>query len=148
MVDLSSDSDSDLSAEIPAETGGLRMTRQRQEVYRLLQEQRDHPTAQDVFMRVKDTLPNISLATVYNTLEALVQHGLVRQVNFDREPSRFCPNLADHGHFHDKVSGTIHDVTFKPGVCLADVLELPPGAVVTGIEITLRGELPGEGTKL
>lgn len=118
------------------------MTRQRQEVYRLLLEQRDHPTAQDVFLRVKDRLPNISLATVYNTLEALVQHGLVRQVNFDREPSRFCPNLADHGHFHDKRSGAIHDVTFKPGVNLADVLELPPGTVITDIEITLRGELP------
>jgi Fe2+ or Zn2+ uptake regulation protein len=147
MVDLSTDSDSDFSAEIPAETGGLRMTKQRQEVYRLLLEQRDHPTAQDVFMRVKDTLPHISLATVYNTLEALVQHGLVRQVNFDREPSRFCPNLADHGHFHDKASGKIHDVTFKPGVCLADLLDLPEGAVVTGIEITLRGELPEESAK-
>ena len=82
------------------------------------------------------------MATVYNCLEALVQHALIRQVNFERESSRYCPNLADHGHFHDKVSGTIHDVTFKPGVNLADVLDLPPGAVITDIEITLRGELP------
>jgi len=133
---------SDFPEDTSAGKGGLRMTRQRQEVYRLLLEQRDHPTAQDVFLRVKDRLPNISLATVYNTLEALVQHGLVRQVNFDREPSRFCPNLADHGHFHDNRSGTIHDVTFKPGVNLTDVLELPPGTVITDVEITLRGELP------
>jgi len=92
-------------------------------------------------MRVKDAVPNISLATVYNCLEALVQHGIVRQVNFDREPSRFCPNLAEHGHFHDQKSGVIHDVKFKPGVNLADFLDLPPGAVISGIEITLRGEL-------
>ena len=51
MVDLSTDSDSDFSAETPVETGGLRMTKQRQEVYRLLLAQRDHPTAQDVFMK-------------------------------------------------------------------------------------------------
>lgn len=127
---------------MPAEISGLRMTRQRWEVYRLLMEQRDHPTANDVFMRIKDRLPNISLATVYNCLEALVQHGVIRQVNFDRESSRFCPNLQEHGHFHDKASGTIHDIAFKPGVKLDDVLDLPPGAVVTGIEITLRGELP------
>ena len=120
---------------------GLRMTRQRREVYQVLMEQRDHPTANDIFIRVKDAVPNISLATVYNCLEALVQHGVVRQVNFDREPSRFCPNLAEHGHFHDQNSGMIHGVKFKPGVKLTDFLELPQGAVIKGIEITLRGEL-------
>lgn len=142
MVAHPSDSIPDPAGDMPAEISGLRMTKQRWEVYRLLMEQRDHPTANDMFMRIKDRLPNISLATVYNCLEALVQHGIIRQVNFDRESSRFCPNLADHGHFHDKKSGTIHDVTFKPGANLADVLDLPPGTVISDIEITLRGELP------
>ncbi len=133
----------DPNGSMPAEISGLRMTKQRWEVYRLLMQQRDHPTANEVFMSIKDRLPNISLATVYNCLEALTQHGIIRQVNFDREPSRFCPNLAEHGHFHDHRTGTIHDVTFKPGTNLADVLDLPEGAVVTNIEVTLRGELPG-----
>lgn len=127
--------------EIPEEISGLRMTRQRQEVYRILQQERNHPTANDVFMRVKDRLPNISLATVYNCLEALVQHGIIRQVNFDRESSRYCPNLSEHGHFHDEVTGVIHDVDFKPGVHLADVLNLPPGALIEDVEITLRGKI-------
>lgn len=117
------------------------MTRQRQEVYDILRAHRDHPTATDVFLRVKDSLPNISLATVYNCLELLVEHGLVRQVNFERESSRFCPNLEQHGHFHDRGTGTIHDVKFKPGTDLADVLELPQGAVIQDIEINLRGLL-------
>jgi Fe2+ or Zn2+ uptake regulation protein len=123
------------------EQGGLRMTRQRQEVYETLLAHRDHPTATDVFLRVKDRLPNISLATVYNCLEVLVEHQLVRQVNFEREPSRFCPNLEQHGHFHDRSTGTIHDVKFKQGVKLADVLDLPRGAVIQDIEINLRGLL-------
>jgi Fur family peroxide stress response transcriptional regulator len=127
--------------EIPEEISGLRMTRQRQEVYRTLMQQRNHPTANDVFMRVKDRLPNISLATVYNCLEALVQHGIIRQVNFDRESSRYCPNLSEHGHFHDASTGVIHDVSFKPGVNLADVLNLPPGAIIDGVEVTLRGKI-------
>ena len=127
--------------EIPEEISGLRMTRQRQEVYRILMQERNHPTANDVFMRVKDRLPNISLATVYNCLEALVQHGIIRQVNFDRESSRYCPNLSEHGHFHDATTGVIHDVEFKPGINLADVLNLPPGAVIDDVEITLRGKL-------
>ena len=132
----------DPDAAMPAAIGSLRMTRQRWEIYRLLMNRRDHPTANEVFIKIKDQLPNISLATVYNCLEALTQNGIIRQVNFDREPSRFCPNLAEHGHFHDQRSGTIHDVVFKPGIDLAEVLDLPPGAVVTDVEITLRGELP------
>jgi len=130
------------SEEIPAKIGDLRMTRQRWEVYRLLMAQRDHPTANEVFLRLKNRLPNISLATVYNCLEALVQHGIVRQVNFDRESSRFCPNLAEHGHFHDQRTGVIHDVTFKQGIDLADVLDLPEGTHINDVEITIRGELP------
>lgn len=127
--------------EIPEEISGLRMTRQRQEVYRTLLQQRNHPTANDVFMRVKDRLPQISLATVYNCLEALVQHGIIRQVNFDRESSRYCPNLSEHGHFHDAATGVIHDVSFKPGINLADVLDLPPGTIIDAVEVTLRGKM-------
>jgi Fe2+ or Zn2+ uptake regulation protein len=126
---------------IPDEIAGLRMTRQRQEIYRILIEQRNHPTANEVFMRAKDHLPNLSLATVYNCLEALVQHGIIRQVNFERESSRYCPNLREHGHFHDAATGVIHDIDFKPGMNLADVLDLPPGAMIEDIEITLRGKL-------
>ncbi len=129
------------ATEIPEEIAGLRMTRQRQEIYRILIEHRDHPTANEVFMRAKDRLPNLSLATVYNCLEALVQHGIIRQVNFERESSRYCPNLREHGHFHDAATGVIHDVDFKPGFNLADILDLPPGFVVDDIEITLRGKM-------
>ena len=138
---VSRTSDTPVEIEIPEEISGLRMTRQRQEVYRILMQQRNHPTANDVFMRVKDRLPNISLATVYNCLEALVQHGVIRQVNFERESSRYCPNLSEHGHFHDATTGVIHDVDFKPGVNLADVLQLPEGALIEDVEITLRGKI-------
>ncbi len=139
MVSHSTTSDK-LSA-VPEEIAGLRMTRQRQEIYRILHEQRDHPTANEVFLRAKDRLPHISLATVYTCLDALVKHGIIRQVNFERESSRYCPNLSEHGHFHDTASGVIHDIQFKSGINLADVLDLPPGAVINDIEITLRGQI-------
>lgn len=125
----------------PQEINGLRMTRQRREVYKSLMANRVHPTAQDVFLEVKDKLPQISLATVYNCLEALTQHGIIRQVHFDRESCRYCPNLLDHGHFHDQSTGKIHDVTFKAGVKLEDILDLPPGTSISNIELTLRGTI-------
>ena len=120
---------------------GLRMTRQRAEVFKTLMSYRDHPTAGDVFERVKQTMPNISLATIYNCLEALVQHGAVRQVNFERESSRYCPNLSEHGHFHDEETGRIIDIPLKKGAKLSDLLELPEGAQIDNLEITLRGRV-------
>ena len=54
--------------------GGLRMTKQRKVVYGvLIDEKRDHPTASEVFTRAQNRMPSISLATVYNCLETLVQ---------------------------------------------------------------------------
>ena len=129
------------SADMP-KVKGLRMTRQRCEVYNVLMAHRDHPTAGEVFDRAKANVPGISLATVYNCLETLVQHGVVRQVNFERESSRYCPNLSEHGHFHDEASGKIIDIPLKKGVKLSDILELPEGAQVDNLEITLRGRVP------
>lgn len=121
---------------------GLRMTKQRKEVYRVLMENRDHPTASEVYERVRQSTPGISLATVYNCLETLVEHEAVKQVNFERESSRYCPNLSEHGHFHDEATGTIHDVKFKEGVNLSDFLDIPEDAQITNLDITLRGILP------
>ncbi|MBM3877479.1 MAG: transcriptional repressor, partial [Verrucomicrobia bacterium] len=59
---------------------GLRLTPQRQRVHGVLLEKMDHPTADMVFMRAKAKMPEISMATVYNCLDALVQCGMVRQV--------------------------------------------------------------------
>ena len=69
------------SAALPLHLGGdLRLTRQRREVYDILMEQRDHPTATELFIKVKERVPTISLATVYNCLETLTGAGLVKQV--------------------------------------------------------------------
>ncbi|MDG1356869.1 MAG: transcriptional repressor [Akkermansiaceae bacterium] len=120
---------------------GLRMTRQRREVYDVLMSLRDHPTASEVYERAKANMPGISLATVYNCLEALVDHGAVRQVHFERESSRYCPNLTAHGHFQDEQSGTVIDVPLKKGASLGDFLDLPAGVQVNNIEINLTGKI-------
>jgi len=120
---------------------GLRMTKQRKVVYDVLLEQRDHPTAQDIFERAQQKLSSVSLATIYNCLEALVSHEIVRQVNIDREPSRYCPNLSEHGHFHDKETGDVIDIQFKPDLNLADILDLPEGAVIEDLELNIKGFL-------
>jgi len=118
---------------------GLRATPQRELVYEVLLKKRDHPTADELFSRVKSELPGISLATVYNCLETLVQCGLVRAVNFERTSTRYCPNLKPHAHFHDDETGATLDVELPPSL-LADLKSsLPPGLEASAVEVTFRG---------
>ncbi|HEY5893398.1 MAG TPA: transcriptional repressor [Chthoniobacterales bacterium] len=117
--------------------GGFRLTRQRREVYDALMEVRDHPTAAEVFIRVKHRMPSISLATVYNCLETLVQCGLVVQVNLERAPTRYCPNLREHGHFFCEQCGAVVDVDLSPGDSAR--WNIPEGFIVTHQEISLKG---------
>ena len=90
--------------------GGLRFTPQREHVYDVLLQKRDHPTAEEVFIRAKRGMPDISMATVYNCLDALVGCRLVRQVQLDRGATRFCPNMREHGHFYCNGCDTVFDV--------------------------------------
>ena len=119
---------------------GLRSTPQREVVYDVLLKKRDHPTADEVFIRVRSELTGISLATVYNCLETLVQCNLVRAVNFERGPTRYCPNLHPHAHFHDEHSGETHDVDLPPSLFAKLKSELPAGFEAEAIEITFRGK--------
>lgn len=89
---------------------GLRMTRQRRLVYDALIAESDHPTAEELFSRVKKRMPTISLATVYNCLEKLVECGLIRQVNRDRDSTRYCGNLKPHAHFYCNACGKVIDI--------------------------------------
>jgi Fur family peroxide stress response transcriptional regulator len=118
---------------------GLRSTPQRELIYDVILKKRDHPTADEVYARVRADMPTISLATVYNCLETLVQCDLVRAVNFERAPTRYCPNLHPHAHFHDEQSGSIHDIQL-PAELLEKVSSvLPPGYDAKSVQITFRG---------
>lgn len=119
---------------------GLRSTRQREQVYAVILAQRDHPSADEIFARVKESMPTISLATVYNCLETLVSCGLVRQVNFERESTRFCPNLSQHAHFHDSVSGRVFDVDLPAEVLNGIRDYLPAEFEPESVEVSFRGK--------
>ena len=128
---------------------GLRSTPQREVIYSVLLKRRDHPTAEEVFARAKPEIPMISLATVYNCLETLVQCDLVRTVNFERGPTRYCPNLHPHAHFHDQESGATHDIDLPPGLLDQVKSILPQGFDASSVEIIFRGKartVPGNPT--
>jgi Fur family peroxide stress response transcriptional regulator len=117
-------------------TGGLRLTPQRQQVYDVLIQKRDHPTAEEVFIRAKQAMPDISMATVYNCLDALVQCGLVRQVQLERGATRFCPNMEEHCHYYCDECGTVFDVALTGN---STVVPRPKGFKIDHYEIAVHG---------
>jgi Fur family peroxide stress response transcriptional regulator len=121
---------------------GHRLTPQRREVYNVLLEDRNHPTATEVFIKAKKRVPTISLATVYNCLETLVECGLAKQVNVEREATRYCPNLSEHGHFVCDSCGIVSDIPVAKGGSLTQFLKVPSGFIINHSEITLRGTCP------
>lgn len=121
----------------------VRLTPHRREVFQVLAESNDHPTAYDIFHRVKDRSPSISLATVYNCLEHLTSSGLIKQVHVERSQSRYCANLHEHVHFHCDTCGKVRDAhpqeaAFDP----AQFWQLPAGARVSRADVSIHGVCP------
>ena len=121
---------------------GLRMTDQRRAVYDVLMGKRDHPTAVEVFTRVRDKIPSISLATVYNCLETLADCGLAKTVTDERGPARYCPNLQEHAHFFCEKCGEVADIPLRNRRRPEDIWEFPQTLTISRHEVSFRGVCP------
>ncbi len=132
-------SDTQLNERLTAR--GLRPTSQREHVYSVLLEERDHPTAEQIFLRAKKSMPEISMATVYNCLDALLKCRLVKLVNLERSAMRYCPNMQEHCHFYCDDCGDVFDIAFSADDCRDDI-SIPKGFKLTGIDISIRGACP------
>jgi len=122
---------------------GFRFTQQRQQVYAVLLQKRDHPTAERVFIRAKRDMPDISMATVYNCLDALVKCGLVRQVTLDRGATHFCPNMSEHCHFYCDTCESVFDIELPSETGLP----LPKGFRAERFDIAIHGRCPSCGRR-
>jgi Fur family peroxide stress response transcriptional regulator len=129
-------SDSSFNQRLAA--SGFRFTPQRREVYDVLLRDRDHPTAEEVFIRAKKGMPDISIATVYNCLTALVKSGLARQVTLERGAARFCPNMTEHCHFYCDVCDSVFDIDFDKNAGIP----LPKGFEAEHYDVAIHGRCP------
>lgn len=92
---------------------GIQPSAQRVAVAEYVLHTEEHPSADQVFQRVKGKLPVLSRATVYNTLNVLVEKGLLRQLALSEGNVVFDPRVEAHHHFIDEQSGQIHDVPWS-----------------------------------
>ena len=118
---------------------GLRPTRQRPSLASLLvgDGQNRHVTAESLFAAAKTRGEKVSLATVYNTLRAFCDAGLMQEVTVDGSKSYFDTNTHDHPHFFWEDDGTLTDAP-------SDQLEIlrlpdaPEGAQITSVDVVIR----------
>ena len=90
----------------------LRMTGNRQVVLEVLRNTTAHPTAQQVFLAAREQQPQIGFATVYRTLDLLVQHGLAQEVYRDKDgAAHYDANVSRHDHAICNRCGKIADVS-------------------------------------
>ena len=90
---------------------GLKVTPQRAAIYQALAETSSHPTAEDLYRQVTRLHPMISRNTVYYTLGALQTAGIVREVNYWHDRSRFDANMEIHHHLICLRCRKIQDLT-------------------------------------
>lgn len=108
---------------------GLRCTRQRVAIYEALYAAQTHPTADELYRAVGARVEGVSLATVYNTLEAFCQAGLVQKLPGAgaNGSARFDANPDNHVHLRCHASGTVADLPDEIGNRLLS--RIPPEAL-------------------
>ncbi|WP_437679552.1 Fur family transcriptional regulator [Sorangium sp. So ce131] len=126
---------------------GLKLTPQRMAIVRELAADPTHPTAQELFERLRPALPTMSFATVYNTLDALASAGLCAALSLSPGAARFDPNMAAHHHAVCDRCGLVRDVPCEPsespGGPSTEPIRAPlaaaPGFEVRAVERIYRG---------
>jgi Fe2+ or Zn2+ uptake regulation protein len=97
------------------EARGAHLTQQRAAVFDYLSQVTHHPTAEEVYLSVKQKLPKISLATVYKNLEALVNCGAISKLTYGDAAARYDIRTDHHYHTRCLSCGKMWDLDAKSG---------------------------------
>lgn len=119
--------------------GGLRPTRQRLALAELLvgDGMNRHVTAESLYALSSDAGEKVSLATVYNTLRAFCEAGLMNEVVVDGSKSYFDTRTDDHPHFYWEDSHTLTDAPAEE-LEIASLPQVPDGMTVSRVDVVIR----------
>jgi Fur family iron response transcriptional regulator len=120
-------------------TAGLRPTRQRVALAALLvgDGEHRHVTAESLFAAAQDGGERVSLATVYNTLRAFCDAGLMHEITVDGTKSYFDTNTHDHPHFYWEDTGMLTDAPSEE-LEITRIPNAPEGAEIASVDVVIR----------
>jgi len=120
----------------------IKHSRQREAILLNLSQRYDHPTAETVYLDIKEQYPNISLGTVYRNLSLLSDLGEIQKITTGAGPDRFDGNPKPHFHFMCRECHSVMDVPFtEPSELLAEASKNFPG-IIEGSIIQFYGLCP------
>ncbi len=118
---------------------GMRVTPQRIEIFRVVADSCEHPDAETVYEAVKESMPNVSVDTVYRTLASLEELDMIFRVDNQLPKARFDADKTPHHHFLCTVCNEVYDIFLEPD----EVITLPKNAHKFGnikdINIQIKG---------
>lgn len=88
------------------------MTKYEKEIFDIINRSREHLTVEQIFQRLKESYPNVVLATVYNNLNRLLEAELIRKVSIEGMPDRY-DRMKKHDHLVCRQCGKLADITFE-----------------------------------
>ncbi|KUJ80363.1 Fur family transcriptional regulator [Ruegeria marisrubri] len=118
---------------------GLRPTRQRVALAELLvgDGKHRHVTAESLFEAAKATGAAVSLATVYNTLRAFCEAGVLQEITVDGSKSYFDTNTHDHPHFFWEDEGHLSDAP-SDQLVIQRLPDAPEGVEIASVDVVIR----------
>jgi len=117
---------------------GLRMTSHRQAIISMIAERQDHPSVRQIYDKIRLQNPLISLATVYNTLNMLVNMKLLKEIDFENADNRYDTNLAPHINLVCTRCGSINDFEYDLPVS-PKIIQAKEGFIVEESRMEYRG---------
>ena len=118
---------------------GVRITPQRHAILNYLMESMSHPTADEIYRALEPNFPSMSVATVYNNLKMFIEAGLVRELTYGDDSSRFDADVTDHFHIICEKCGRIEDFFYGSLEQVEQEAEQTTGFQVKGLRVELYG---------
>ncbi|HJX32284.1 MAG TPA: transcriptional repressor [Thermodesulfobacteriota bacterium] len=115
------------------------ITKQRQVILEELKKTASHPTADEVFLMVRQRLPRISLGTVYRNLELLSENGTIQKLDWSGRQKRYDGNFENHYHIRCLNCGRIEDVLIKPFSVVEETFRANTDYKIIGHQLEVLG---------
>jgi Fur family transcriptional regulator, peroxide stress response regulator len=120
-------------------SSGFHFTQQRAAVFEYLRSVAHHPTAEEVYLAVKNQLPKVSLATIYKNLEALIEAGVASKLNYGDGSARYDIRTDHHHHVRCLQCGKMWDIEPTESSAWLKTMKSRPGFQISDYRLELLG---------
>lgn len=118
---------------------GIRPSIQRLAVMDYLMNNKTHPTADEIHFALKEKIPGLSLATIYNTVALLAEHRAILALELDGGRMHYDGDISAHAHFICTQCGIIRDIVPVEEFLIVHDAVPPPGVTFSSVQLTYKG---------